>query len=573
MSALDLYLKQAEEGDADAQYNLGLCFDEGSDGVKQDCALAMHWYMKAALQGHSDAQYNVGLLFEEGRGWYWKAAEQGDAHAQFNIGWLYDEGKGVQKSYEKALEWYMKASEQGDEISKYKIGTFFEKGKVVKENVMMAMQWFEKSNSAIGRFKSSGLFMFSQGMERDFSEEFEWYSEYAGIGDSDAIYNLGIFYEFGIHVKQDYKKAFELYLKAAKRDDVAAQIQVGIKYLTGVGVEQNLGASNYWLSKSRNRSVDLEFFFDEPELNFAHAQFPEGKIISELNETLDPEKEFLIGYENQYHNLCVKHLKRSKFFSKILTDYHPILKKNSNVFIDIGNSSFKDRTPIIMPTFNSYVKYLLDGSLPDCEAKLKLIELAKHFGDDDCILSIVKNSHILTRFYILSALFKRNEQYHGAIVTCFMMNEPNSGTNYGKELTKTVLKNLVHHKDIAPIAKQRFVDIHFPHNPSRPRYKDTNVFYLSFIENQDNHSRTITFNNELFDFTLLPSERERKLTSTKKGLFKDRLQIYIQEVDSETLRKFALWIRKFDDSEDTLFTTSPNPKNRVDLVLFFDPTQ
>ena len=45
--------------------------------------------------------------------WYEKAAEQGDAEAQYNLGVMYENGQGVDVNYKKAIEWYEKAAEQG----------------------------------------------------------------------------------------------------------------------------------------------------------------------------------------------------------------------------------------------------------------------------------------------------------------------------------------------------------------------------------------------------------------------------------------------------------------------------
>ena len=50
---------------------------------------------------------------------YRKAAEQGDAKAQHNLGVFYEDGTGgVAKDLTKAAEWYSKAAKQGDEGSK-----------------------------------------------------------------------------------------------------------------------------------------------------------------------------------------------------------------------------------------------------------------------------------------------------------------------------------------------------------------------------------------------------------------------------------------------------------------------
>ena len=45
------------------------------------------------------------------------AAEQGNAEAQFNLGVMYDNGQGVKQDYFKAVEWYQKAAEQGHPLA------------------------------------------------------------------------------------------------------------------------------------------------------------------------------------------------------------------------------------------------------------------------------------------------------------------------------------------------------------------------------------------------------------------------------------------------------------------------
>lgn len=52
----------AERGDAEAQLNLGLCFDNGSD-VAKDQIQAVSWYRKAADQGYAKAQDQLGTRY------------------------------------------------------------------------------------------------------------------------------------------------------------------------------------------------------------------------------------------------------------------------------------------------------------------------------------------------------------------------------------------------------------------------------------------------------------------------------------------------------------------------------
>ena len=123
-TALEEWQPLAEQGDATAQYNLGLMYVEGK-GVPQDDAEAMRWYRKAAEQGLADAQTNLGTMYDQGKGvpqddaeamrWYRKAAEQGYADAQTNLGTMYAQGNGVPKDYVHAYVWYNLAAAQGDE--------------------------------------------------------------------------------------------------------------------------------------------------------------------------------------------------------------------------------------------------------------------------------------------------------------------------------------------------------------------------------------------------------------------------------------------------------------------------
>ena len=65
--ALNALKNTAAQGDATAQYNLGLMYEFGQ-GVAQDYAEAVSWYRKAANQGYATAQNNLGTMYEHGQG-------------------------------------------------------------------------------------------------------------------------------------------------------------------------------------------------------------------------------------------------------------------------------------------------------------------------------------------------------------------------------------------------------------------------------------------------------------------------------------------------------------------------
>ena len=94
----------AEQGDAVAQNNLGVRYDNGR-GVPEDDVEAVRWYRLAAEQGGAEAQYNLGYMCSRGDGvseddaeavrWFRLAAEQGHADAQYNLEILSDGGEGA----------------------------------------------------------------------------------------------------------------------------------------------------------------------------------------------------------------------------------------------------------------------------------------------------------------------------------------------------------------------------------------------------------------------------------------------------------------------------------------------
>ena len=89
-------------------------------------------FLKAAKQGNAVAQYNLGVMYQQGKGvpkndktagkWYTLAAEQGDADAQSNLGWMYYNGRGVLQDYVRAHMWFNIAASLGDkdDVPKYR---------------------------------------------------------------------------------------------------------------------------------------------------------------------------------------------------------------------------------------------------------------------------------------------------------------------------------------------------------------------------------------------------------------------------------------------------------------------
>jgi uncharacterized protein len=129
-------VKKAEAGDAVAQWSLGSCYKYGN-GVKINKEESLGWYTKSAEQGNAEAQYELRNyycikaneyvrttdnlpLIEEARKtaneWCLKAADGGNRNAQYTLGSYYYFGsrsKGAARivELEEAKKWYTKVAD------------------------------------------------------------------------------------------------------------------------------------------------------------------------------------------------------------------------------------------------------------------------------------------------------------------------------------------------------------------------------------------------------------------------------------------------------------------------------
>jgi TPR repeat protein len=115
----------AEQGNAEAQFHLGLLYDHGR-GLPKNKGEALQWYRRAAMQGDTFAQNSLGDNYWEGTGvpkddreavrWWRLAADKGFVPAQHSLGKiLAGGGQGVPADKPHAYMWLMLSAAQGDE--------------------------------------------------------------------------------------------------------------------------------------------------------------------------------------------------------------------------------------------------------------------------------------------------------------------------------------------------------------------------------------------------------------------------------------------------------------------------
>ena len=146
--------KMAEQGQAIAQYNLGITYEYGR-GVRQNDVEAVKWYRKASAQGVSVAQYKLGVMYDNGWGvppsdteavrWYSDAAEQGHTLAQHDLAFMYAAGTGVAQDYVQAYMWLNVALAIGNSLMVQHLDSVSRKLSLaqIEEAQQLAREWIE----------------------------------------------------------------------------------------------------------------------------------------------------------------------------------------------------------------------------------------------------------------------------------------------------------------------------------------------------------------------------------------------------------------------------------------------
>ena len=117
-------------------------------GVSQDYAEALRWYRKAADQGDADAEYNLGTMYRLGTGvsqdyveavkWYRMASNQDNANGQYGLGYMYYNGEGVQQDFALAARLYSQAADQGLARAQYDLAYMYYYGRGVAQDRLEA---------------------------------------------------------------------------------------------------------------------------------------------------------------------------------------------------------------------------------------------------------------------------------------------------------------------------------------------------------------------------------------------------------------------------------------------------
>lgn len=216
------YEAAAEQGKAEAQFSIASMYESGY-GVSRDTGRALKWYRASAAQGYKDAEDR---LKDPVIQLFCRATEEGDQNAQLNLGYMYSHGQGVGQDYNEALIWYRMAAEQGNAAAQINIVRLYAEGHLGPDDSGEAVKWCRKAaeqGSSAAELRLGRMYEEGQSLPQDFREAVKWYRLAAEQGGTPARFALGRMYEEGHGVKQDYEEAVKWYKLAAEHGDGAAK--------------------------------------------------------------------------------------------------------------------------------------------------------------------------------------------------------------------------------------------------------------------------------------------------------------------------------------------------------------
>ncbi len=147
-------MASARQGDAQAQHDLGWCYENGV-GVGRDTTDAVGWYGRAADHGNAKGQYALGRCYMNGIGtsrdesaaakMYRLAADQGNSNAQHSLGGCYSGGYGVDRNLREGARWYRLAAKQGNSDAQYRLAVYLENADDGVRDSAEAEKWYRKA--------------------------------------------------------------------------------------------------------------------------------------------------------------------------------------------------------------------------------------------------------------------------------------------------------------------------------------------------------------------------------------------------------------------------------------------
>ena len=171
---------------------------------KGDFAKAFDAFKKAADEGDARADFELGVMYLYGRGIplddnsafnsFAKAAENGNLGGVFMLGRMYIEGIGTEQDKDKAIAIYAKAADAGEPFFQYLLGEYYASGVFVDKDMKRALTLLEKAangGSDYAALKLAEIYEDETFEGADGEKAAKYYIKAARAGIPKAIFKTG----------------------------------------------------------------------------------------------------------------------------------------------------------------------------------------------------------------------------------------------------------------------------------------------------------------------------------------------------------------------------------------------
>ena len=227
--------------------------------VSRNLTLAKSCFDKAAKAGFAEGATRAKMIERVAKDW--ASAVGGDANAQFDLGVCYRDGIEIAQDLAEARKWFEMAVAQGHHDAEYALAVENEilaKGdeSAITKNVIALLQKAVAANhiqakTMLGKFLYSG-----KGIDEDYERAVKLWAETAAAGDLEAKYYLADYYYTGrgiFNSGKDQDKALKVWNEAAKAGNVSSMLRLGTLYAKGSGMfgsGKDVAKATFYLSKA-----------------------------------------------------------------------------------------------------------------------------------------------------------------------------------------------------------------------------------------------------------------------------------------------------------------------------------
>lgn len=306
-------VQEAESGDVNAEFALGLCYFWGR-GVAQSDEDAIKWLSKAAEKEHVRAMHLLGAMYFNGKNknetkafaYLQKAADLNDLPSMPFLAECFFDGVGTNKNQKEAFKWYLKSAEAGDINSQRMVGLIY------KYN-------FDKG------FETNGNKLEVDGVEQSLEKAEYWFDQASKKDDEFSLEEL-------VSIKIENRKeidAFKILWEKVKENKTASCRIFAELNSTGRYWPRNIEAARTWYYQGWKLGDNLSlvrlgrsFAKDEPK------NIPGAIMYLEKAKT---EKELSLSDQNLLEELKKQNIVNNKsYVSKIRVEVPSI--QNYEVF-------------------------------------------------------------------------------------------------------------------------------------------------------------------------------------------------------------------------------------------------